>query len=67
MNVFTIIFWVVIVETFLGHLPFWAPFIALGVCLVVEMVVKQDKRKEEAKLRETFKKIKERHDKRKGK
>ena len=63
MSVFSIIFWVVIIETVLGHLPLGAPFLALAACLVVDLISRRHKKKVEDKLKKSVDEIIKRRDK----
>lgn len=57
MDVIKIIFWVCVVETFLGHLPWTAPLAVFGVALLINLLQDTKKKKDDKELDEKIKKI----------
>lgn len=63
MNVFKIIFWVTLVETFMGHLPPYAPLIAFGVIVIIAFLQTKDEKTREAELQKILEDFKKKNEK----
>ena len=59
MIVFEIIFWVCVVEAYLGHLSWWAPLIAFLVGVIVSQIRHKDKQTQAKQVKEALSKIEE--------
>ena len=57
MDVIKIIFWVTVVETVLGHLPWMAPVLVFGVAIVIGLLQDNKKKKDDEELDEKIKKL----------
>ena len=57
LEVLKIIFWVTVVETVLGHLPWVAPVLVFGIAMVVGLLQDNKKKKDDEELDEKIKKI----------
>lgn len=57
MDVIKIIFWVCVVETVFGHLPWTAPLAVFGVALLISMLKDTKKKKDDGESDEEINKI----------
>jgi len=61
-----IIFWVCMVEAFIGHMPWTAPLAVFGVCLLVPLLMGNAKKKAQEELQESLENFKKRNEKRRN-
>jgi len=57
MDTLKIIFWVCVVDAFIGHLPWTAPLAVFGVAILIGLLDDNNKKKKNDELREKINKI----------